>query len=431
MKPRIVKWNIDSKSRTVNDFVKRPAFDDKAETAAAAVLSDIRKDGNKAIAKYCKKFDKATLKPSDFKVKRSELVAAKKKISKECLSAVREAHKRVKAFAKAGIRKDWSMSTGRGGNIGEKFVPLDRIGVYVPGGAAPLASTALMTVTLAKTAGVPEIVACTPCGPDKQVDPVLLHALEVSGATEVYRVGGIQSIGLMAYGTSTIKKVQKIVGPGGAYVTAAKRQVYGNVALDLVAGPSEIAILADSSANSKYVAADLLSQAEHGTGHEKALLVTSSSKLAQSVQKEVIKQAAELPANPGLDEVIQRGMLIVVVKNLDIGMELCNMFAPEHFEILVNKPKTWLKKVRCAGAVFLGNWSPEAVGDYVAGPSHVLPTGGAAEMFSGLTVDDFRRRTSFISFTKADLKDTLPAIETFGAVEGLHAHAKSARIRFE
>lgn len=431
MKPEIVKWVKDEANKVVSDFIKRPMFDDKAEDAAREVLADVRINGNKAIAKYCALFDKAELKTAEFEVKRSELIAARQSITRECLAAVRESHKRIKEFAVAGIRKDWSMSTNRGGVVGEQYKPLDRIGVYVPGGAAPLASTALMTVTLARAAGVLEIVACTPCGSDKKVDPVLLHALEVAGATEVYRVGGIQSIGMMAYGTKTVKKVQKIVGPGGAYVTAAKRQVYGHVALDLVAGPSEIAILADVTADPRFVAADLLSQAEHGTGFEKALLVTSSPKLAEAVRDEVEKQAKDLSRSESINEVIKNGMLLVVVNTLDAGMDLCNMFAPEHFEILVREPSGWMKRVKTAGAVFLGTWSPETVGDYVAGPSHVLPTGGAAEMFSGLTVDDFRRRTSYISFTRADLLDTLPTIKTLAHVEGLDGHAKSATIRFE
>ncbi len=431
MKPSIVKWSKKDQNKIVADFLKRPAFEDKAENVAQSVLTEIRANGNKAITKYCSRFDKVNLKTSEFEVKRAELIDARQNISRACLSAVREAHKRIKAFAVAGIRKDWSMSTDRGGMVGEQFKPLDRVGVYIPGGAAPLASTALMTVTLARAAGVLEIVACTPCGSDKRVDPVLLHALEVAGATEVYRVGGIQAIGLMAYGTRTIKKVQKIVGPGGAYVTAAKRQVYGHVALDLVAGPSEIAILADITADPRFVAADLLSQAEHGTGLEKALLVTTSAKLAEAVQDEIIKQTAELSRSESIEVVIKKGMLLVVVNTLDEGMDLCNMFAPEHFEILVREPNRWVKSVKNAGAVFLGAWSPETVGDYVAGPSHVLPTGGAAEMFSGLTVDDFRRRTSYISFTRADLADTLPTIETLGAVEGLDAHVRSAQIRFE
>jgi histidinol dehydrogenase len=278
---------------------------------------------------------------------------------------------------------------------------------------------------------VPEIVACTPCDRARRVNPSLLNALELGGATEVWKLGGIQAIGLMAYGGGDLRKVQKIVGPGGTFVTAAKRQVYGSVALDLVAGPSEIAVLADDTARAPYVAADLLSQAEHGTGREKGMLVTSSAPLAEAVQRELASQAESLSRRESVMKVMADGMLLVVVNTLDDGMELCNRFAPEHLEVIVREPRTWLKKVRRAGAVFIGGWSPEAVGDYVAGPSHVLPTGGAAAMFSGLTTDDFRRRTSHISFTRADLHDTLGLIETFGRVEGMDAHVRSAKIRFE
>jgi len=280
-------------------------------------------------------------------------------------------------------------------------------------------------------AGVPEIVACTPCGPDGVVNPFILHALDSAGATEIYRIGGIQAIGLMAYGTSTIDKVQKIVGPGGTYVTAAKRQVYGHVALDLVAGPSEIAVLADEHADPRHVAADLLSQAEHGTGWEKALLVTPSAQLAQGVRRELITQAGTVGRRAAVSEVLRKGTLLVIVPCLEAGIELCNRFAPEHLEIMVRNPRRWARRVRSAGAVFVGAWTPESVGDFVAGPSHVLPTGGAAAMFSGLTVDDFRRRSSVIEFTRGDLREALPVIEKFGAVEGLDAHARSARIRFE
>jgi histidinol dehydrogenase len=360
------------------------------------------------------------------------MAAARKAVDPGFRAAVREARGRIARFAGEGMRRDWSMPTPRGGTLGERFVPLDRVGVYVPGGAAPLASTALMTVTLAKVAGVREIVACTPCASDGSVNPVLLHALHVAGATEVYRTGGIQAVGMMAYGTATVRKVQKIVGPGGTYVTAAKRQVYGQVALDLVAGPSEIAVLCDETANARHVAIDLLSQAEHGTGWEKALLVTTSAGLAREVRDRLQQECATLRTRDAVGRVRARdGIMLVVVGSLEDGMALCNRFAPEHFEIIVRNPARWLARCTCAGAVFLGPWSPESAGDFVAGPSHVLPTGGAAAMFSGLTVDDFRRRSSVIALTKADLKEMLPHIQTFGEVEGLDAHARSATARFE
>ncbi|MEA3471495.1 MAG: histidinol dehydrogenase, partial [Thermodesulfobacteriota bacterium] len=278
---------------------------------------------------------------------------------------------------------------------------------------------------------VPQIVACTPADKRNRVDPHLLYALDLAGATEVYKLGGIQAIGAMAYGTRTIAKVRKIVGPGGPYVTAAKKLVYGEVALDMVAGPSEIAILADESVSAVCVAADLLSQAEHGTGLEKALLVTPSARLAESVKKELLKQTETLSRREAIRKVLASGTLLVVVDNLDIGMDLCNCFAPEHFELLVKEPRRWIRGVKAAGAVFAGQWTPESAGDFACGPSHVLPTGGTAALFSGLTVEDFRRRTSIMALTRADLKDILPVIEAFGRVEGLDAHVRSAQARFE
>jgi len=431
MTVKIIRWSKRGRNPAIEAFFKRPAFDEKAEAVARGVLADVRANGDRAVRKYVRRFDGANLRPSAFRVTAAELARAETATAPAFRAAVKAAHRRVTAFAKAGLRKDWSMRTAGGGRLGEQFAPLDRVGVCVPGGAAPLASTAIMTVTFAKVAGVKEIVACTPGDRKGRINPVLLYALKVAGATEIYRVGGIQGVGLMAYGTETVRKVQKIVGPGGAYVTAAKRQVYGHVALDLVAGPSEIAVLADVSADTRYVVADLLSQAEHGTGLEKALLVTSSAKLAAAVQRELEVQTATLSRRQAIRKVMKSGMLLVVAPNLAVGMDLCNRFAPEHLELLVRKPEQWLKKVQCAGAAFIGPWSPESAGDFAAGPSHVLPTGGAAALFSGLMVDDFRRRTSFIAFTRADLRSALPIIEAFGEVEGLDAHARSARMRFE
>ena len=428
---RMVRWRPGRRNPVVSAFLERPAFDERAEAVARRVLADVRANGDRAVCRYVRRFDGADLRPSDFRVSAADLARAEKQVKPAFRSAVKEAHRRIAAFARAGMRRNWSMATPRGGRLGEQFMPLDRVGVCVPGGAAPLASTALMTVTFARVAGVREIVACTPCGRDGRINPVLLYALKVAGATEIYKVGGIQGVGLMAYGTRTVRRVQKIVGPGGMFVTAAKRQVYGHVALDLVAGPSEIAVLADDSADARQVAADLLSQAEHGTGWEKALLVTPSARLAESIRRELGVQAATLSRQQAIRKVTKNGMLVVVVPGLEAGMELCNRFAPEHLELMVRKPGSWLKRVRCAGAVFVGPWSPESAGDFAAGPSHVLPTGGAAALFSGLMVDDFRRRTSFIAFNRADLWDALPIIEAFGQIEGLDAHSRSARIRFE
>ncbi len=427
----VVSWNPDKAAPIVDRFLSRPAIDAKAEQVARRTLDDIRKRGDEAVAEYALKFDKAELDPSEFRVTADEISKAREQVEREFRLAATEAHQRIVRYAKTGMRTDWTISSPKGGILGEQFAPMDRVGAYIPGGAAPLASTALMTVTLAKVAGVPEIVACTPCDRRKHVNPYLLYALELAGATEVYKVGGIQAIGAMAYGTKTIGRVQKIVGPGGPHVTAAKKLLYGQVALDSVAGPSEIAVIADDSAVAEYVAADLLSQAEHGTGMEKALLITTSARLAMAVRDELSRQAHSLSHRTAVKHVLGDGTLIVMVETLDMAVQLCNRFAPEHLELLVQQPRTWLRKIKAAGAVFLGPWTPECVGDYAAGPSHVLPTGGTAAMFSGLTADDFRRRSSIIAFTSADLKEVMPVIEAFSRVEGLDAHARSARIRFQ
>jgi histidinol dehydrogenase len=427
----IVGWGTDRKYKKVENFLLRPAVEEKAMQVAAAVLADIREFGDKAVIEYARRFDGSNISMRRLRVSPEEIAAAKKAVDADFRKAAQEAHKRIVAFSKNGLRDDWQMATPKGGMLGEKFVPFDRVGAYIPGGAAPLASTALMTLTLAKVAGVKELVACSPGDKDGKLNPYIIYALDLAGATEIYKIGGIQAIGAMAYGTKAIAKVRKIVGPGGPYVTAAKRLVYGDVALDMVAGPSEIAVLCDESANPAHVAADLLSQAEHGTGSEKSLLVTTSQAQAEAIRVEILKQAELLSRKGPVSQVLGKGMLLVVVKDLNDGMTLCNLFAPEHMELIVKNPDKWVDKVVNAGALFIGEWTPEAVGDFAAGPSHVLPTGGTAAYFSGLTVEDFRRRVSLIRFTKEDLEDTLPIVEAFGRVETLDGHARSASIRFD
>ena len=429
---RIVDWSAKKKpSKVVTSFLARSAFPAEAETAASAVLAAIRARGDAAVAEYVAKFEGAKLAPAQFRVSAAELKKVDAAVPAALKRAVKDAHARVLRFSKASLRAPWTMKTPRGGRAGEFFSPMDRVGVYVPGGTAPLASTSIHTVTLAKAAGVKEIVACTPAGKTGAVNPVLLYALKLAGATEVYRVGGIQAIGMMAFGTKTCRKVQKIVGPGNAYVTAAKRQVYGYVGIDQVAGPSEIAVLADGTVPAKWVAADLLSQAEHGSGWEKSLLVTQSRSFAEEVKRELLAQTETLSRKALIQRVIDRdGILFAVTPTLAEGLELVNRFAPEHFEIMCRNALSLMKGVRSAGAVFAGAWTPESAGDFVAGPSHVLPTGGAANMFNGLTPDDFRRRHSFVAFTQADLAETRRTIEAFAAVEGLDAHGRAASIRF-
>ena len=421
---------VSAGDRRIEAFNARPAFPEEAEKAAASALADIRARGDAAVLELVAKFEGYRAKGA--KALRLDLSKVSEKgIDPRVIRAVKDAHRRVMRFSKASLRGAWRMETPRGGSAGEFFSPMDRVGVYVPGGTAPLASTSVMTVTLAKAAGVREIVACTPAGRDGLVNPVLLYALRLAGATEVYRVGGIQAIGMMAFGTKTCRKVQKIAGPGNAYVTAAKRQVYGYVAIDQVAGPSEIAVLTDGSVDVRWIAADLLSQAEHGSGWEKSLCVCTSKPLAERIRAEVLEQTKTLSRRALVERVIDRdGVLIVVAKDVGEGLEIVNRFAPEHFEIMTKDALRVMKGVRAAGAVFAGAWTPESAGDFVAGPSHVLPTGGAANMFNGLTPDDFRRRHSFVAFTREDLAETRRTIEAFAAVEGLDGHGRAATIRF-
>ena len=428
-----VEWSVGKRQAgCVTEFLERSAFPEEAERAAQEVLAAVRARRDEAVAEYVAKFEGAKLRPEDFRVSAAEMAAVDGAVPPAMKRAVKDAYARVMRFSKASLRKPWKMKTPRGGSAGEFFSPMERVGVYGPGGTAPLASTSVMTVTLARAAGVKEIVACTPAGKTGEVNPVLLYALKLAGATEVYRVGGIQAVGMMAYGTKTCAKVQKIVGPGNAFVTAAKRQVYGYVGIDQVAGPSEIAVLADGTVSAAWVAADLLSQAEHGSGYEKSLLVTQSRKFAEEVKQELLAQTKTLSRKDIIQRVIDRnGILLAVAPNLEEGLELVNRFAPEHFEIMCKDALKLMKGVRSAGAVFAGAWTPESAGDFVAGPSHVLPTGGAANMFNGLTPDDFRRRHSFVAFTKADLAETKDTIEAFAGVEGLDAHGRAASIRFE
>ncbi len=418
------------KNRILEQFIKRPPIAEEADRVARKVLRSIQREGNKALLRYAKQFDGAALTARTIRVSPAEVAEACKQIDPIFKKAAGESLTRITRFAKAGMKKDWSIATEHKGYVGEQYTAIERVGIYIPGGAAPLVSTVLMTAGFANVAGVPEIVACTPADQHSHVNPYILYALSLCGVHEVYKVGGIQAIGAMAYGTETIRPVQKIVGPGGPYVTAAKKLVYGHVSLDMVAGPSEIAVCADDSADPVLVAIDLLSQAEHGTGHEKALLVTTSAELAEEVKKAVAAISQTLNRLEAVQQVLDSGMLFVVTPDMETAIDICNRFAPEHMELMCRRPEQWRKKVKTAGALFIGKWTPEAAGDFIAGPSHVLPTGGTAAFFSGLTVDDFRRKTSVVKFTKGDLTDTVEAIDAFGRVETLKAHAQSGTLRF-
>jgi histidinol dehydrogenase len=286
-----------------------------------------------------------------------------------------------------------------------------------------------MTVTLAKAAGCPEIVVCSPCNREGAINPALLYALNIAGATEIYRVGGAQAIAAMALGTPTIRPAQKVFGPGNAYVVAAKRLLVGAVAIDLLPGPSEVLVLADDSANPAFAAADLLAQAEHGSGHERVWLVTTSGKLLRAVEKEIVRQLPKLSRRQYIEKALANNGWLIHVKSLQDAVELANRLAPEHLEVMTKKPRLVVDQVFTAGAIFLGNNSPTVLGDYVAGPSHTLPTGGAGASFPGLTVDQFQRRTSVVEYDERSLKKSLPFVAKFAAVEGLDAHGQSASIR--
>lgn len=404
-------------------------FDPEIEQRTRAILQDVFLRGDEALREFTERFDGAKLIPGQLAVTQAELMTASLKADESLRKAVAGAEKNIAAFAKKSLRKNWQAKNSHGASVGEKFDPFQRVGVYIPGGTAPLVSTALMTITLAKVAGCPEIVVCTPCGKDGGINPALLFAARAAGATEIYRAGGAQAVAALAYGTDTIRRVQKIFGPGNAYVVAAKRLLVGYVAIDLLPGPSELLVLADDTANPKFIAADMLAQAEHGSGHERVWLATTSAKLLKAVEKEIEKQLPRLARREFIQRALQNNGWLVQVKSLADGVTLANRLAPEHCEVMTRQPRKVSGGILTAGAIFLGTWSPTVLGDYVAGPSHTLPTGGAGASFAGLTVDQFQRRTSVVEYNRVALKKALPAVKKFAAVEGLSAHGNSAEAR--
>ncbi|HEX3889475.1 MAG TPA: histidinol dehydrogenase [Verrucomicrobiae bacterium] len=404
-------------------------FDAEIENPTRAILHDVYLHGDNALLELTEKFDGAKLCAEQLAVTQAELLASSLKADESLRAAVAEAGKNIAAFAKKSLRKNWRMKNSHGASVGEKFDPFQRVGIYIPGGTAPLVSTALMTITLAKVAGCKEIVVCTPCGKNGAINSALLFAARAAGATEIYRVGGAQAIAAMAYGTKTIRRVQKVFGPGNAYVVTAKRLLVGHVAIDLLPGPSEVLVLADETANPKFAAADLLAQAEHGSGHERVWLVAISEKNLRAVEKEIAKQLPKLVRKEFVSRALQNNGWLILVKNLDDAIALTNQLAPEHCEVMTRNPRKVSEKILTAGAIFLGSFSPTVLGDYVAGPSHTLPTGGAGASFAGLTVDQFQRRTSVVEYNHASLKKALAAVEKFAELEGLDAHGKSAAMR--
>lgn len=405
-------------------------FDPGVEERTRAILDAVRERGDAGVLELTERFDGAKLSADQLAVTRAELVTASLKADDSLRAAVAEAEKNVAMFARKSLRKSWCARNSHGAEVGEKLDPFQRVGVYIPGGTAPLVSTALMTVTLARVAGCPEIVVCSPCAKDGSLNPALVFAARAAGATEIYRVGGAQAIAAMAYGTDTIRRVQKIFGPGNAYVVAAKRLVFGRVALDLLPGPSELLVVADETADAKFIAADMLAQAEHGTGHERVWLVTTSAGLIKAVGKEVTRQLPKLARRDFIRENLDRNGWLIQIKTLDDMIALANELAPEHCEVMVRNARKVSDRILTAGAIFVGGYSPTVLGDYVSGPSHVLPTGGAGASFAGLTVDQFQRRTSIVEYNRASLKRALPAVRKFAEIEGLGAHGRSAEIRF-
>ena len=405
----------------------------EVEQAVASILAEVKIRGDAALVDFALKFDRVDLTPETLLVGPAEMEAAGAEMEAagaEVDPALAASHANVLAFAKRGLRQDWQMTNAQGAEVGEIYQPFGRVGIYVPGGGAPLVSTVLMTATLAQAACCEEIVVCTPCGKDGKLNPQMLAALKLCGATEIYRIGGAQAIAAMAYGTETIRPVDKIFGPGNKYVVEAKRQVFGTVAIDLLPGPSEIMVLCDDTANPAYVAADLLAQAEHGHDGE-IILVSTSSEIIAAVQQEIENQLASLPREGIIRETIGHRAWLVEAADLDDAIGICNRYAPEHLSLIVKDEAAAIVKIRNAGAIFIGNYSPVATGDFVAGPSHTLPTGGAGKSFSGLTVDQFQRRTSIVKFDRAALEKTAPLIERFGEIEGLAAHSRTATIRLE
>ena len=396
----------------------------------AEIIAQVAHKGDEALIAYTRRFDGAVLDAKSLFVSDAEFAAARKAVTPATREAVRRSLKNIHAFAKRGLRKDWSARNAEGAVVGERFTPFDRVGVYVPGGKAPLVSTALMTAGFAKAAGVPEIIAATPCGPDGSVNAALLYALKAAGATEVLKVGGAQAVAALAIGTKSVRPVDRIFGPGNRFVVEAKRQLVGAVSIDLLPGPSEILILADKTGNPDFIAADMLAQAEHG-GDSVVGFVTDSKALLGKVKRAIERQTEKLSRARIIREVLKSGTFLLHVKSFDEGVAIANAFAPEHLSLICADEKKRLAQIRTAGAIYLGNLSPVAVGDFLAGPSHTLPTGGAGRSFSGLRADQFQRRTSIVKLDRKAVKASLPVVAEFARIEGLDAHGRSTAIRLE
>ena len=398
------------------------------EAVVADIIADVRKNGDKALLAYAAKFDKAQL--SSLEVTREEIAEALSQVEPEFLDILREAAANIRCFHEKQVRNSFVVNRD-GVVMGQKVTPIEKVGLYVPGGTAAYPSTVLMDSIPAKIADCSEIVMVTPPRADGTVNPVILAAAYIAGVTRIFKMGGAQAVAALAYGTESVPRVDKIVGPGNAYVAEAKKQVFGRVAIDMIAGPSEILVVADSKSDPRFVAADLLSQAEHDK-MASAVLVTDSEAFAQAVSMELERQIPLLPrAEIARASIDRNGKIIVAKDNLALAVDIANEIAPEHLELCVDNPFDYLDKVKHAGSIFMGRHCPEALGDYFAGPNHTLPTSGTARFSSPLSVDDFVKKSQFTYFTADALGNVADKVAYFAQKEGLHAHARSATIRFE
>lgn len=429
---RIIKLDENTKNNILNDLLKRsPNNYDGYADSVNAILSDVKEKGDSAVFEYTKRFDKADINKNNIIVTKEEIEEAYENIeNKELVGIIKKAIDNIRTYHEKQRQYSWFDSKPDGSILGQKITPLQRVGVYVPGGKAAYPSSVLMNIIPAKVAGVDEIIMVTPPGADGKVNPGTLVAANEAGVDVIYKVGGAQAIGALAYGTKTIPKVDKIVGPGNIYVALAKKAVYGHVSIDSIAGPSEILVIADETANPRYVAADLLSQAEHDE-LASAILVTTSEKLANEVSEYVDMFVSKLSRKEILTKSLDNYGYILVADSMDDVIDAANEIASEHLEIVTKDPFNTMTKIRNAGAIFLGEYSSEPLGDYFAGPNHVLPTNGTAKFFSALSVDDFIKKSSIISFSREALEPISEDIMKFAKSERLTAHANSIRVRFD
>ena len=402
----------------------------EADVAAivADIIADVRENGDTAVKAYCAKFDKAEL--TSLEVTPEEIQEAISQVEPEFLDILREAAENIRSFHSRQVRNSFVIADKPGIVLGQKITPIEKVGVYVPGGTAAYPSTVLMDTIPAKIAGCPQLVMVTPPGRDGKVNPAILAAADLAGVNRIFKVGGAQAIAALAYGTESIPRVDKIVGPGNAFVAEAKKQVFGRVSIDMIAGPSEILVIADGKSNPVHVAADLLSQAEHDK-LASAVLVTDSEELAQAVQAELERQLPLLPRQEIARASIENNGKIIVAETLMAGIEIANEIAPEHLELQVDDPFSYLDAIQNAGSIFLGRSCPEALGDYFAGPNHTLPTSGTARFSNPLSVDDFVKKSQFSYYTPEALAKAADKIAAFAEKEGLRAHGRSVTIRKE